>query len=234
MTLVDVPVLVTGADGFIGSHLVERLVDEGARVRAFCQYNSRGSLGWLDTVPPATRDALDVRLGDIRDARVRLGGRRRDRGALPSRRTHSDPVLLRRRRVVRPDERPRHAQRARGRPPNRRAALRAHLHQRGLRHARDAAHHGGAPAQRPIALRRHQGRGRPAGDRLPALVRRPGGRAAALQHVRAAPVAASGPADDDPPDARRAAGDPAGTAGPAARPDLRGRHRRRVRTRGSH
>jgi NAD dependent epimerase/dehydratase len=68
VTLVDVPVLVTGADGFIGSHLVERLVDEGARVRAFCQYNSRGSLGWLDAVPPATRDALDVRLGDIRDA----------------------------------------------------------------------------------------------------------------------------------------------------------------------
>lgn len=68
MTLVDVPVLVTGADGFIGSHLVERLVAEGARVRAFCQYNSRGSLGWLDAVPPTTRDALDVRLGDIRDA----------------------------------------------------------------------------------------------------------------------------------------------------------------------
>jgi NAD dependent epimerase/dehydratase len=68
VTLVDVPVLVTGADGFIGSHLVERLVTEGARVRAFCQYNSRGSLGWLDAAPSATRDALEVRLGDIRDA----------------------------------------------------------------------------------------------------------------------------------------------------------------------
>jgi UDP-glucose 4-epimerase len=62
-------VLVTGADGFIGSHLVEALVAEGARVRALCIYNSNGSLGWLDGADPAVRDALDVRLGDIRDAR---------------------------------------------------------------------------------------------------------------------------------------------------------------------
>jgi NAD dependent epimerase/dehydratase len=68
-SLRDVPVLVTGADGFIGSHLTERLVAEGARVRAFCLYNSRGSAGWLDEVPTATRGALDVRFGDIRDAR---------------------------------------------------------------------------------------------------------------------------------------------------------------------
>jgi UDP-glucose 4-epimerase len=62
-------VLVTGADGFIGSHLVERLVADGANVRAFCLYNSRGSAGWLDDVPAPTREALDIRLGDIRDAR---------------------------------------------------------------------------------------------------------------------------------------------------------------------
>jgi NAD dependent epimerase/dehydratase len=60
-------VLVTGADGFIGSHLVERLVDEGADVRALCLYNSEGSLGWLDTIDAARRDAVDVRLGDVRD-----------------------------------------------------------------------------------------------------------------------------------------------------------------------
>ncbi len=64
-----VKVLVTGADGFIGSHLVERLVVLGADVRAFCLYNSNGSLGWLDTVDAAIRDGVDARLGDIRDAR---------------------------------------------------------------------------------------------------------------------------------------------------------------------
>jgi NAD dependent epimerase/dehydratase len=60
-------VLVTGADGFIGSHLVEHLVGRGDDVRAFCMYNSMGSWGWLDTVPKQTQDNLDVVLGDIRD-----------------------------------------------------------------------------------------------------------------------------------------------------------------------
>ncbi|MEW6719247.1 MAG: SDR family NAD(P)-dependent oxidoreductase [Thermodesulfobacteriota bacterium] len=62
-------VLVTGADGFIGSHLAERLAGLGADVRAFCFYNSNGSLGWLDEAEAPVRKALDVRLGDIRDAR---------------------------------------------------------------------------------------------------------------------------------------------------------------------
>ncbi len=60
---------MTGADGFIGSHLVERLVTLGANVRAFCLYNSNGSRGWLETSEPSIKDSLDVRLGDIRDAR---------------------------------------------------------------------------------------------------------------------------------------------------------------------
>lgn len=69
MSLSGKSVLVTGADGFIGSHLVERLVSDGARVRAFCLYNSQGSRGWLEDSAAEVRSALDVRLGDIRDAR---------------------------------------------------------------------------------------------------------------------------------------------------------------------
>ena len=61
-------VAVTGADGFIGSHLVERLVARGDSVRALAQYNSFGTWGWLDSLPAQTRDAIEVVSGDIRDA----------------------------------------------------------------------------------------------------------------------------------------------------------------------
>lgn len=60
-------VLVTGADGFIGSHLTEHLVRAGYDVRAFIMYNSRNSWGWLDTVPAEIRNSLDIFTGDIRD-----------------------------------------------------------------------------------------------------------------------------------------------------------------------
>lgn len=60
-------VLVTGADGFIGSHLVEALVAYGCDVRAFVLYNSFGSWGWLDALKPEVRESLDVFAGDIRD-----------------------------------------------------------------------------------------------------------------------------------------------------------------------
>lgn len=60
-------VLVTGADGFIGSHLTEALVRAGYKVRAFVQYNSFGSWGWLDTVPAEVKAELDVFAGDVRD-----------------------------------------------------------------------------------------------------------------------------------------------------------------------
>tara|TARA_B100000674_G_scaffold437072_1_gene397653 strand:- start:174 stop:1172 length:999 start_codon:yes stop_codon:yes gene_type:complete len=60
-------VLVTGADGFIGSHLVESLVASGYEVRAFCLYNSIGSWGWLDSLSPSVKSEIEVVLGDIRD-----------------------------------------------------------------------------------------------------------------------------------------------------------------------
>ena len=60
-------ILVTGADGFIGSHLVEALFSAGHTVRAFCIYNSNGSWGWLDTLPESIKSQLEVVLGDIRD-----------------------------------------------------------------------------------------------------------------------------------------------------------------------
>jgi len=60
-------VLVTGADGFIGSHLVEALISTGCNVRAFCMYNSLGSWGWLDCLSDDQKDNIDIIMGDIRD-----------------------------------------------------------------------------------------------------------------------------------------------------------------------
>jgi NAD dependent epimerase/dehydratase len=60
-------VLITGAGGFIASHLTERLVAEGARVRAFVRYNSRGDVGLLRLLPPELYTQLEIVLGDLRD-----------------------------------------------------------------------------------------------------------------------------------------------------------------------
>ncbi len=67
MELLGNKVLVTGADGFIGSHLVEHLLEIGCQVKAFTYYNSFGSWGWLDTFPKEKKDKIDVFMGDIRD-----------------------------------------------------------------------------------------------------------------------------------------------------------------------
>lgn len=60
-------ILVTGADGFIGSHLCEALLSKGYKVRAFVYYNSFNSWGWLDNSPFAGSDQLEIFAGDIRD-----------------------------------------------------------------------------------------------------------------------------------------------------------------------
>jgi dTDP-glucose 4,6-dehydratase len=60
-------ILVTGADGFIGSHLTEELVAKGYDVKAFVFYNSFNSWGWLDSSPKEVRDSIEVFTGDIRD-----------------------------------------------------------------------------------------------------------------------------------------------------------------------
>ena len=60
-------VLVTGADGFIGSHLVETLLEEGYDVRAFVLYNSFNTWGWLDTFPKEKLDKIEIFTGDVRD-----------------------------------------------------------------------------------------------------------------------------------------------------------------------
>ena len=62
-----VKVLITGADGFIGSHLTESLVREGYSVRAFVMYNSFNSWGWLDQVSAEIKKSIEVFAGDIRD-----------------------------------------------------------------------------------------------------------------------------------------------------------------------
>ena len=67
MNLKGKKILVTGADGFIGSHLTETLVARGYDVRAFVLYNSFNSRGWLDASEARIQSSLDVFAGDIRD-----------------------------------------------------------------------------------------------------------------------------------------------------------------------
>ncbi|MBI3557072.1 MAG: SDR family NAD(P)-dependent oxidoreductase [Deltaproteobacteria bacterium] len=67
MNLKNKKILVTGADGFIGSHLTEELVRRGFDVRAFVYYNSFNSWGWLDESEPEIKKSLDIFAGDIRD-----------------------------------------------------------------------------------------------------------------------------------------------------------------------
>ncbi len=60
-------ILITGAGGFIGSHLTETLISKGYDVRAFIHYNSFNSWGWLNSCEPEIKKSLDVFAGDIRN-----------------------------------------------------------------------------------------------------------------------------------------------------------------------
>lgn len=68
MNLINKKILVTGADGFIGSLLTEELQKLGCNVRAFVLYNSFNSWGWLDYTPKSLQDNLEIFSGDIRDS----------------------------------------------------------------------------------------------------------------------------------------------------------------------
>src|SRR3990167_8565493 len=67
MILKNKKIFVTGADGFIGSHLVQLLVEMGCDVRSFAFYNSFSSWGWLDDLPSHIKNNIEVILGDVRD-----------------------------------------------------------------------------------------------------------------------------------------------------------------------
>ena len=67
MQLARKKILITGADGFIGSHLTEALVRQGYDIRAFVMYNSFGSWGWLDHCAPEVKGRFEIFPGDIRD-----------------------------------------------------------------------------------------------------------------------------------------------------------------------
>lgn len=67
MEIKNKKVLITGADGFIGSHLVEELLAEGCKIRAFVYYNSFNTWGWLDTLPKEKLASIEIFTGDIRD-----------------------------------------------------------------------------------------------------------------------------------------------------------------------
>ncbi len=146
-------VAVTGADGFIGSHLVERLVERGHRVRALALYNSFGTYGWLDTLPADMLENVEVVMGDVRDQ-----GSVEQLVAGTSTVYHlaaldRDPLLLRGPTLVYRHERHRHAQRARGGTSVRPGPRGPHLDERDVRDCTHRADRRVPPAADSVPIR---------------------------------------------------------------------------------
>ena len=164
-------ILVTGADGFIGSHLVELLVKSGHRVRALVYYNAFDSRGWLDQRRARrARRARRLRRRRARSPRRAArdaGLRSRDASRRPDR--HS--LFLSRARQLRRYQREGNVERPAGGAGARRRARHPHLDERGLRNRAVGADSRGAPHPPAVAVRRHQGGGRPARAVVPRLVR---------------------------------------------------------------
>ena len=87
-------VLVTGAGGFIGSHVCELCLAEGAEVRAFVHYNSRSDWGMLNDLDKKSLHDIEVVTGDLRDPDAFARAVQRMPPSLPSRRADWDPILL--------------------------------------------------------------------------------------------------------------------------------------------
>ena len=155
-------VLVTGAGGFIGSHLVERLLEEGAWVRGFVRYNSRSDEGFLTGLARSHANRLEILSGDLcaqETVREALRGvtvvlHLAALVGIPYSYLHPAEVVEteRRRDAERPSGRPRRGGREAG----------PHLKQRGLWIGPPGSHRGGSPPSAPISLLGDQDRcGRP-------------------------------------------------------------------------
>ena len=153
---------------------------------------------------PRSTAEVEVVLGELRDVESVAAAVAGHRGRAPPRRADRDPVLVRQPARLRRGQRAGHAERRPGGAAPRRAARRAHVDERGLRHRPDRPDHRGPSARAAVAVRREQGRRRQADGQLPPLVRPAGDRAAAVQHLRPAPVGARDHPHDHRPGAGRA------------------------------
>jgi hypothetical protein len=220
---------VTGSEGFIGprrSHLVEALVgSRGAKARPGDGPLQLVQLVGLAGVAAARR--ARVRGGPARGRprhRVRHGAGRGRGHRLPPGRADRDPLLLSVAAFVRGHQRVRHAQRHGGGPAAADAARRPYLHERGLRHGSQRPDQRGSPAAGPVAVLRLQDRRRQDRRELPPLVRGPGRDAAAVQHLRPAPVEPRGDPHDPVAAGSRAAPDPPGRPAADTRLHVRDGH----------